>query len=82
MTLPQAVEVVEKYLKANIPVIHPQPTQLQTFLELAKSTTTQKKTFDLFLAATLKDNSIEGLYTVNVDDFKDFTFLKIVNPLA
>jgi len=37
--------------------------------------------FDLFLAATLKDNGIEGLYTLNDDDFKDFDFLKIVNPL-
>lgn len=82
MTMAQAIVVVEKYLKANVPVIHPQLTQLQAFLELAKATTTRKKTFDIVLAATLKDNGIEGLYTVNVDDFKDFTFLKVVNPLA
>jgi len=41
-----------------------------------------KKTFDVFLAATLKDNGVENLYTVNTDDFRDFQFLKIVNPLA
>lgn len=23
-----------------------------------------------------------GLYTVNVDDFKDFSFLQVINPLA
>lgn len=81
VSLADAILAVEKYLKASIPIIHPQQTQLQTFLELAKAATTRKKTFDLFLAATLKDNGIEGIYTVNTDDFKDFTFLKVVNPL-
>jgi len=32
--------------------------------------------------ATLKDNNVDGLYTVNVDDFKEFGFLRIQNPLA
>lgn len=82
LSLADAILVVEKYIKAGIPIIHPRPTQLYTFLELAKSTTTRKKTFDLFLAATLKDNGIERLYTVNVDDFKDFSFLHVVNPLV
>jgi hypothetical protein len=82
LSLPEAIIVIEKYLKAGVPIIHTQLSQLHTFLELAKSTTTRKKTFDLFLAATLKDNNIEGLYTVNTDDFKDFSFLKVVNPLA
>ena len=43
---------------------------------------TLKKVFDIALAATLKDNDIEGLYTANVSDFKDFSFLKVVNPLV
>ena len=29
-----------------------------------------------------KDNGISGLYTVNVDDFKEFDFLTVVNPLS
>jgi len=82
LSLAEAIVVVEKYIKAGVPIIHAQPTQLQTFLELAKSVTTRKKTFDIFLAATLKDNEIEGLYTVNTDDFQSFPFLKVVNPLA
>jgi hypothetical protein len=82
LSLADAIVAIEKYLKSGVPIIHAQPTQLHTFLELAKSTTTRKKTFDLFLAATLKDNDIEGLYTVNTDDFQDFSFLKVVNPLA
>lgn len=82
LSLANAILVIEKYIKAGTPIIHAQSTQIPTFLELAKSTTTRKKTFDLFLAATLKDNDIERLYTVNVDDFKDFTFLQVVNPLV
>ncbi|NUO81835.1 PIN domain-containing protein [candidate division KSB1 bacterium] len=82
LSLAEAVAVIEKYIKAGVPIIHAQTTQLFTFLELAKSATTRKKTFDFFLAATLKDNGIEGLYTVNTSDFQDFTFLKVVNPLV
>jgi hypothetical protein len=82
LSLADAILVIEKYIKAGTPIIHAQSNQIHTFLELAKSSTTRKKTFDLFLAATLKDNGIERLYTVNVDDFKDFAFLQAVNPLA
>lgn len=81
LSLTEAVQVVEKYIKAGVPIIHAQPTQLHTFLELAKSTTTRKKTFDVFLVATLKDNDIADFYTVNTDDFQGFPFLKLVNPL-
>jgi len=43
-------------------------------LELLSSVKTRKKIFDVALAATLKDHNIKGLYTVNVDDFKEFDF--------
>lgn len=82
LSLAEAVAVIEKYIKAGAPIIHAQTTQLFTFLELANSSTSRKKTFDLFLAATMKDNGIEGLYTINTADFQNFTFLKAVNPLA
>ncbi len=83
LSIPEAIKVVRKYTELlRIPVIYPQPTQLQTFLTLLETTTTRKKVFDVALAATLKDNGIDGLYTVNVDDFKDFSFLQVENPLA
>lgn len=83
LTLLDAISVVRDYIELiRVPVIHPKPTQLRTFLELLESITTRKKVFDVALAATLKDNGVEGLYTVNVDDFKDFQFLQVVNPLA
>ncbi|MCL4708977.1 PIN domain-containing protein [bacterium] len=82
LPLAVAVAVIEKYIKVGVPIMHTQRTQLYTFIELAKTVTTRKKTFDLFLAATLKDNNIEGLYTVNTIDFQDFSFLKVINPIA
>ncbi len=81
LTMMEAISRIQDYINAGTPIIHQKPTQLLTFLALAQSTTTRKKTFDLYLAATLKDNDIEGLYTANVDDFKEFTFLKVINPL-
>lgn len=83
LSIPEAVKAVRKYTELlQIPVIYPKPTQLKTLLNLLETTTTRKKVFDVALAATLKDNGVVGLYTVNVDDFKDFPFLQVENPLA
>jgi len=48
---------------------------------LLSSVTTRKKIFDIALVATLKDNGISGIYTANVADFEEFSFLKVINPL-
>lgn len=81
LSLSEAIEVVQEYLEADIEIINQRETQIQTFLDLLSSVTTRKKVFDVALVATLKDNSIEGLYTVNIDDFKEFDFLEVKNPL-
>lgn len=81
LSITEAVRVVRDYRDMGIPIIHQRETQIQTFLELLESSTTRKKVFDIVLAATLKDNGISGLYTVNVDDFKTFDFLEAINPL-
>lgn len=82
LSLADAREVVQDYLDTGVTVVHPQPTQLDTFLTLLKSTTSRKRIFDTALAATLKDNNIQGIYTVNVNDFKMFNFLDVKNPLV
>lgn len=82
LSIPDAVKEIRRYAEfLNIPILYPNPSHLNTFLTLLESTTTRKKTFDVYLAATLKDHKIEGLYTANVDDFKEFTFLQVKNPL-
>jgi predicted nucleic acid-binding protein len=83
LSLKEAIGVIKEYTQyLEIPILFPQETQLRTFLSLLEETTSRKKVFDVALAATLKDNKIEGIYTVNVDDFKDFDFLKVENPLT
>lgn len=81
LSLLEAVDTVGDYMDAGIKIIHPLETQTETFLELLRSATTRKKIFDMALAATLKDNKISGLYTVNTADFVEFGFLEVRNPL-
>lgn len=80
LSLKEAINTVQDYLNFDIQIVNQLETQIQTFIELLSSVSTRKKVFDVALAATLKDNDIEGLYTLNVNDFKDFDFLEVVNP--
>ena len=66
---------------SGIPIIYPKTSQLHTVLALLESVSSRKNIFDAGLAATLSDNNIAGLYTVNTKDFKYFDFLDVVNPL-
>jgi hypothetical protein len=82
LLLEQAIVAVQDYINLDIPIIHPKATQLTTLFALLENVTTRKKVFDVALVATLKDNNIKGLYTVNTKDFAEFTFLDVVNPLS
>ena len=81
MRLTDAVALVRQYISTGILIIQPQTKQLAIVLDLLANSTTRKSIFDAALAATLKDNSIQGLYTVNVKDFETFSFLQVINPL-
>lgn len=80
LSLKEAINTVQDYLDFDIQIISQHETQIKTFIELLSSVSTRKKMFDVALAATLKDNDIEGLYTLNVNDFIDFKFLEVANP--
>ncbi len=80
LSLNEAINIVRDYLDLDVKIINQRETQIETFIELLTSVSTRKNVFDVALAATLKDNEIEGLYTLNVNDFKEFKFLKVVNP--
>ena len=81
LSLTVATQIVQDYLDTGIIILYPKSTQLNTLLDLLKSVTTRKKIFDVALVATLKDQGISGLYTVNTKDFEEFEFLEIKNPL-
>jgi predicted nucleic acid-binding protein len=50
-------------------------------MELLSQVTSRKQIFDVAIAAILKDNDVFGIYTANVDDFNQFNFLEVINPL-
>lgn len=81
LPLADAIQIVQDYLDSGITILYPKSTQLNTLLDLLKSVKTRKKIFDVALVATLKDHGISGLYTVNIKDFEEFTFLDAQNPL-
>ncbi|MBW4666947.1 MAG: hypothetical protein KME60_05760 [Cyanomargarita calcarea GSE-NOS-MK-12-04C] len=81
LSLPQATDVIKDYLNSGVRIITQRETYMNNFIDLMEKVTARKKIFDVALAATLKDNEIQGLYTVNVSDFKAFDFLEVVNPL-
>ena len=80
LSLSDAKIIVEDYLNSDAEIIYPKSTQLVTLLNLLGSVKSRKKVFDVALAATLKDNGIQGLYTLNTSDFEEFTFLEVKNP--
>jgi toxin-antitoxin system PIN domain toxin len=41
-----------------------------------------RRSFDLVLALTLKNNRVNQFYTRNTKDFDDFGFFSVMNPLA
>jgi len=81
LPLPDAIQVVQDYMDTGVTILHQQSTQLETLMKLLASVKSRKKIFDIALTATLKDNGISGLYTVNTKDFEEFTFLEVKNPL-
>lgn len=81
LPLRDAVDLVQYYAASGVPILNPKPSQINTVLSLLESASSRKNIFDTGLAATLKDNQIKGLYTVNIKDFKCFDFLDTVNPL-
>lgn len=81
LTIQQAVEILDYLENCGLKIIHPKPTQIQTYKELLLQSPSRKRIFDTSIAATLKDNGIQGIYTVNTKDFQDYPFLTVINPL-
>lgn len=70
LLLSDAIAIVQDYIDTGIKIVHQRETQLKTLLELLRNVTTRKKIFNVSLVATLKDNNIPGIYTLNITDFK------------
>jgi len=65
----------------NLQLIYPYETTLFTFLNLIKGLKQRRKEFfDVFLAATMLDNGITNIITVNDKDFADIKGISVYNP--
>lgn len=64
--------------------LHPSPFVWEDTLKLAENFDIKGKqlVYDCYLAATLRENRIEVLYTTNLEDFKKFPFIKAINPFV
>lgn len=80
--LEYAISIVQDYLKTGVLILYQKKSQIATLINLLEQTTTRKKVFDIALAATLKDNNINGIYTANTKDFEEYEFLIVENPIA
>ena len=56
------------------------PTQVFKFVE--ELNLSKAQIFDCVLAVTAKENSIDNIFTENMEDFKAYKFIKVVNPFV
>jgi len=80
----KAKELIEFYKnQENIQIILPTTETLSTLGDLiTKHTPKAQSIFDFMLVATMKDNSISEIYTLNVDHFSPFDSINAINPVA
>ncbi len=82
MKITSAIEAVESILK-GLKIIAPSYRTHHIALALiTKHKLSSDQIFDAYLAATALDNGIYKIATDNVNDFKRFTNIKLVNPFA
>jgi len=82
MTTQQAADLCIDLWECNeIEKINPSAIAPIEVFKLAKSQKLNKaEIFDCILAVTAKENQVEAIYTENTADFKDYTFIKALNP--
>ena len=68
-------------LRCNLIIITPLPTTYFTFLNLCYTLKQRKREmFDVFLSATMLDNGITHIITVNEKDFTGIKGISVYNP--
>lgn len=63
---------------AQLRVIAPLPTSLATYVELARVAKKHLYSFDIYLAATMRDNGVERIVTGNPKDFQGLGLAEVV----
>ena len=83
MSLDEAADLcAELWECREIEKVDPTPLAPKEVFKLVKELKLSKgRVFDCVLAITAKENKLEVIYTENVDDFKNYGFIKALNPL-
>lgn len=70
---------IENILK-DFQLITPLPKTIHLFLKLIQDLNVKTYLFDIYLVATMIDNDIESLITLNDQDFAEIKGLTVINP--
>lgn len=79
VTLKDALSDAESFA-SRFEVIVPLPATFERYLRFAQKTKKTLYPFDLYLAATMLDNDVERIITVNAKDFQGVGLKEIVTP--
>lgn len=80
LPIEDVLTLVKYYLNKQITIIYPKNSQFDTFFDLFAQTPYRGRFFDVLMIATLKDNGVNKIFTVNVKDFQGHNFLTVENP--
>ncbi|MBI4597465.1 MAG: PIN domain-containing protein [Candidatus Omnitrophica bacterium] len=80
----EALHEVSLYMQApHLRVLVPQPSSHQRALTLLRRhPVTGKGVFDVYLVATMLDHGVSTIYTENVQDFRRYPEIEVINPFA
>jgi predicted nucleic acid-binding protein len=57
-------------------------TPIEVFILVKELRLAKGRIFDCIIAVTSKENRIDAIYTENVSDFENYSFLKVINPFS
>ncbi len=82
LSLKAALGIVLSFLQADtLWKIYPKPTTINRTFALVKTyRIAGRRFFDAQIVATMLDNNVGILYTVNEGDFKSFREIEVINP--
>ena len=76
----KAREIIDVYLK-TFPILRIKDTTTQKMVELAqKHKVTGQDIYDVQIVATMLENRVKRIYTVNDKDFRKFKEIEAINP--
>lgn len=67
-------------ITSDFTIINPLPQTMFVFIDLLENYKLNLQVFDLYLAATMLDNDIHNIITLNYKDFAGIENISVINP--